>query len=69
MSFAELYSAKRIEGLHNGDQRFPFAALAAQMSDADRNHLANTVQRYPIWADGGCEVARSIAEEALGDAR
>lgn len=61
MSFAELYRAKRIEGLHQEDHRFPYATLAAQMDERDRDYLARTIQRYPLWTDGGAEVARGIA--------
>jgi hypothetical protein len=69
MNMATLYGAKGIEGLHNEPQRFPYAALAAQLNDRDRDHFTRTIQRYPLWTDGGREVARGIAGRVLADAR
>ena len=61
MSMAELYKAKRIEGLHNEDHRFPYAALAAQLQGRDRDHFAQNVLRNPLWSETGRQVARGIA--------
>ena len=61
MNMAELYKAKRIEGLHNEDHSFPFAALAASLSPRDRDHFSHHVLRNPLWSETGRQVARGIA--------
>lgn len=61
MSMAKLYGAERIEGLHNEDHRFPYAALAASLSPRDRDHYAQNVLRNPLWSETGRQVARGIA--------
>lgn len=54
------YGAKPVTGLHNEDHRFPFAKLAAEMDEPDRDHYASNIQRKPLWAEGGLQLARRI---------
>jgi len=55
------YGAKPVTGIHSEDHRFPFAALAATMDEADRDHYAEKLRAKPLWADGGKQLARRIA--------
>lgn len=55
------YGAKPLLGIHDEDQRFPYAALADELSAADRDGFAEKTRAAPLWADRGREVARRVA--------